>query len=198
MTMIRCTWAKSPVETVYHDEEWGTPVTDDIRLFEFLVLETAQAGLSWITILKKREGYRKAFAGFDPHLVSQFGQSEVEALLRDSGIIRNRRKIESTVVNAKAFLKVQDAKGSFSAYLWSFVDGRPVINEFRQDSELPAKTALSEKLSADMKKRGFRFVGPTSCYAYLQSVGLVNDHTIGCFRYRELVDEVRGKDYLNR
>jgi DNA-3-methyladenine glycosylase I len=167
----------------YHDEEWGVPSHDDRHLFEMLTLEGAQAGLSWSTILRKREGYRRAFADFEPDVVARFTPSDVERLLGDSGIVRNRLKIESTVVNAGRVLEVQEELGSLDAYLWSFVDGVPVVGRWRSVSELPAETDLSRALSRDLKQRGFRFVGPTICYAFMQTVGLVDDHTIDCFRF---------------
>jgi DNA-3-methyladenine glycosylase I len=168
----------------YHDEEWGVPSHDDRHLFELLTLEGAQAGLSWSTILRKREGYRKAFAGFDPTKVARFGPKDVERLLGDPGIVRNRLKVESTLENARRVLEVQDELGSFDAYLWGFVDGEPIVGGWRSLSELPAETPLSKALSKDLKKRGFRFVGPTSVYAFMQSVGMVDDHTVDCFRFR--------------
>jgi len=168
----------------YHDEEWGVPSHDDRHLFELLTLEGAQAGLSWSTILRKREGYRKAFAGFDPAKVAGFGPKDVERLLGDPGIVRNRLKVESTLENAGRVLEVQDELGSFDAYLWAFVDGEPIVGGWRSLSELPAETPLSKALSKDLKKRGFRFVGPTSVYAFMQSVGMVDDHTVDCFRFR--------------
>jgi len=170
----------------YHDEEWGVPTRDDRLLFELLTLEGAQAGLSWSTILRKREGYRRAFAGFDPATVARFTERDVERLLADPGIVRNRLKVESTVANAARVLEVQDAEGSFSGYLWSFVGGEPVVGGWRTLAELPAETELSRALSKDLKRRGFRFVGPTVCYAFLQAAGFVNDHTVDCFRFREL------------
>jgi DNA-3-methyladenine glycosylase I len=170
----------------YHDEEWGTPSHDDRHLFELLTLEGAQAGLSWSTILRKREGYRRLFAGFDPAAVVAFTSEDVEALLGDPAIVRNRSKVESTVANAARVLEVQDELGSFSAYLWDFVDGRPVVGRWRSLAELPAETDLSRALSKDLKRRGFRFVGPTVCYAFMQAVGMVNDHALDCFRFREL------------
>jgi DNA-3-methyladenine glycosylase I len=169
----------------YHDDEWGAPVHDDEHLFEMLTLQGAQAGLSWSTILRKREGYRRLFAGFDPAVVSRFTPADVERLLLDPAIVRNRLKVESTVVNAARVLEVQAELGSFDAYLWAFVDGRPIVGNFRSLSELPAETQLSRALSKDLKKRGFRFVGPTVCYALMQAVGLVNDHTVDCFRHGE-------------
>ena len=170
----------------HHDEEWGVPSHDDRHLFEMLTLEGAQAGLSWSTILRKREGYRRAFADFEPDAVARFTPDDVERLLGDPGIVRNRLKVESTIVNAGRVLEVQDALGSLDAYLWSFVDGSPVVGRWRSVSEIPAETELSRALSKDLKRRGFRFVGPTVCYAFMQSVGLVNDHTVDCYRFREL------------
>jgi len=170
----------------YHDTEWGVPVHDDRKHFEFLVLEGAQAGLSWLTILKRRDGYRRAFADFDPAKVARFTDRKVESLLRDTGIIRNRQKIVSTVGNARHFLEVQAEFGSFDDYLWRFVDGRPVVNGWIDIADLPATTPLSDKVSADLRRRGFRFVGSTICYAHLQAVGVVNDHLATCFRYAEL------------
>ena len=166
----------------HHDDEWGRPSHDDRHLFEMLTLEGAQAGLSWSTILRKREGYRRAFAGFDPAKVARFEAKDVERLLADPGIVRNRLKVESTVNNAARVLEVQGELGSFDAYLWSFVDGRPIVNHFRTLSELPAETDLSKAISKDLKRRGFRFVGPTVLYAFMQSVGMVDDHTVDCFR----------------
>jgi DNA-3-methyladenine glycosylase I len=166
----------------HHDEEWGTPSHDDVHLFEMLTLEGAQAGLSWSTILRKREGYRRAFAGFDPAVVARFGPRDVERLLADPGIVRNRLKVESTVWNAARVLEVQDEVGSLDAYLWSFVGGEPIVNNWRSLSELPAETPLSKEISKDLKRRGFRFVGPTVVYAFMQSVGMVDDHTVDCFR----------------
>jgi len=170
----------------YHDEEWGAPSHDDRHLYELLTLEGAQAGLSWSTILRKRQGYRRAFAGFAPDVVAAFTSSDVERLLADSGIVRNRLKVESTVVNASRVLEVQDELRSFGAYLWSFVDDQPIVGRWRSLAELPAETELSHALSKDLKRRGFRFVGPTVCYAFMQAVGLVNDHTVDCFRFEEL------------
>ena len=170
----------------YHDEEWGVPAHDDRHLFELLTLEGAQAGLSWSTILNKRQGYRDAFAGFDPQAVSRFMQKDVERLLGDPRIVRNRLKVESTVANASQFLAVQEEHGSFDAYLWQFVGGQPIVGRWRALSDLPAETDISRALSKDLKRRGFRFVGPTVCYAFMQAVGMVNDHVVGCFRFREL------------
>jgi DNA-3-methyladenine glycosylase I len=166
----------------YHDDEWGVPSHDDRHLYEMLTLEGAQAGLSWSTILNKREGYRKAFAGFDPAVVARYGPKDVERLLADPGIVRNRLKVESTIENAARVLEVQEELGSFDAYIWHLVDGEPVVGNWQSLSELPAESELSRALSKDLKKRGFRFVGPTVCYAFMQTVGLVNDHTVDCFR----------------
>jgi DNA-3-methyladenine glycosylase I len=170
----------------YHDTEWGVPVHDDVRHFEFLVLEGAQAGLSWLTVLKRREGYRKAFAGFDPAAVARFTPRRVEKLLTDTSIIRNRAKVESVVNNAGVFLKVQEEHGSFDDYLWGFIDGATVVNRWNEIGQIPASTPLSETVSADMKRRGFKFCGPTVIYSHLQAAGLVNDHLTSCFRYPEL------------
>lgn len=166
----------------HHDEEWGIPSHDDRHLFEMLTLEAAQAGLSWSTILNKREGYRRAFAAFDPAVVARFTEDDVERLLADTGIVRNRLKVESTVSNAARVLEVQEVDGTFAAYLWAFVDGRPIVNEWRSVAELPAETELSKVIAKDLKKRGFRFVGPTLVYSFMQSVGMVDDHTVDCFR----------------
>ncbi len=186
--MNRCEWVPLgvPLYLAYHDEEWGVPVHDDDRLFEMLTLEGAQAGLSWSTILNKREGYRKAFAGFDPSKVARFDPRTVERLLRDPSIVRNRMKVESAVANARAVLEVQERDGSLDSLLWSFVGGAPTINRFRRLGDIPAETAESRAMSTDLKRRGFRFVGPTVCYAFMQACGLVNDHVTGCFRYGEL------------
>jgi DNA-3-methyladenine glycosylase I len=180
----RCPWARDPLDIRYHDREWGVPVHDDRRLFEFLVLEGAQAGLSWSTILRKRESYRRAFAGFDPARVARFGPREIRRLLADEGIVRHRGKIEAAIGNARAFLAVQVEHGSFAEYLWRFVEGRPRQGRWRAASTVPAETELSRALSADLRRRGFGFVGPTICYAFMQAVGLVNDHTLDCFRHR--------------
>ncbi|HQU16117.1 MAG: DNA-3-methyladenine glycosylase [Chromatiales bacterium 21-64-14] len=183
----RCPWARSgSLETDYHDREWGVPVHDDRTLFEFLTLEAAQAGLSWSTILKKREGYRLAYDGFDPQHVARYGARKLDALLGDAGIVRNRLKVEASVANARCFLAVQEDFGSFAAYLWRYTDGTAVINRWRSQHQVPACTELSETLSKDLRKRGFRFVGGTICYAFMQAVGMVNDHLIACFRHREL------------
>lgn len=175
-----------PLYLAYHDKEWGVPVHDDRLLFEFLVLEGAQAGLSWLTILRKREGYRRAFAGFAPAAVVAFGPEDIERLLSDPGIVRNRLKVGSAVSNAHAFLRVQEEFGSFDAYVWGFVGSETIHNEWRTMTEIPPKTPEAERMSADLKKRGFRFVGPTICYAHMQATGMVNDHTVDCFRYEEL------------
>ncbi len=184
----RCGWAEGTSLNYikYHDEEWGVPVRDDRGQFEFLILEGAQAGLSWSTILNKREGYRKNFAEFDPEKVARFTKKRVEKILTDPGIVRNRLKVESAVSNAKAFLAVQKEFGSFCDYIWGFVDGTPVQNRFRKDSEVPATSPISDAISKDLKKRGFRFVGSTIVYAHMQATGLVNDHIVTCFRYKEI------------
>ncbi len=184
----RCTWpGEDPLYLDYHDHEWGVPVKDDNKLFEFIVLEGAQAGLSWITILRKRENFREAFAGFDPHKVANFTASDQDRLLENVGIIRNKAKIQSAVKNARAFLRVQEERGSFSDYLWGFVDGKPIVNHFKTSAEIPAKTPLAEQISKDLIKRGFGFVGPTIIYAHMQATGMVNDHLVSCFRHAELV-----------
>ena len=184
--ITRCKWAEgvSLDYIEYHDREWGVPVYDDKVQFEFLLLEGAQAGVSWSTILNKREGYRKAFADFDVEKVARFTRKRIDALLANPAIVRNRLKVESAVTNAQAFLKVQEEFGSFSEYIWGFVDGQPIQNKFRKDSDVPATSPQSDALSKDLKKRGFRFVGSTIVYAHMQATGLVNDHVIGCFRYR--------------
>lgn len=180
----RCPWVSDdPLYLAYHDEEWGVPQHDDRRLFEMLILEGAQAGLSWITVLRKRESYRAAFAGFDPARVARFTPAMLEALLQDPGIIRNRLKVQAAVTNAQRFLEVQAERGSFDAYLWSFVGGKPVVNRFRALSEVPARTEVSDALSKDLVRRGFKFVGSTIIYAMMQAVGMVNDHLTSCFRY---------------
>jgi len=182
----RCAWPKDEYDIAYHDTVWGVPVHDDRVLFEFLILEGAQAGLSWNTILRRREGYRKAFADFDVHKVARFSEKKLEALRNDPGSIRNRLKIASAVTNAQAFIKVQEEFGSFDAYIWRFIDGKPIINSWKSLREIPASTPLSDALSKDLKKRGFRFVGTTICYAHMQATGMVNDHTMDCFRHSEL------------
>lgn len=183
----RCPWPGSdPLYVAYHDEEWGVPLHDDRALFELLVLEGAQAGLSWLTILRKREGYRRAFAGFDPERVARFDERKVASLVEDAAIVRHRGKIEWAVKNARAFLAVQEQHGSFDTYLWRFVDGRPLDNERRAMKGVPARTAVSDALSKDLKKRGFGFVGSTTLYAFMQATGMVNDHLVGCFRHGEV------------
>jgi DNA-3-methyladenine glycosylase I len=185
-TPTRCTWARNdPLYLRYHDEEWGVPLHDDRRLFEFLVLEGAQAGLSWITILRKREAYRAAFAGFDPQGVADFGKRDVKRLLADAGIVRNRLKIESAIGNARAFLAVRSEHGTFDRFVWSFVGGAPIQNSWPTLAAVPAKTAEAEKMSHELKKLGFRFVGPTICYAFMQAIGMVNDHVVDCFRHAQ-------------
>jgi DNA-3-methyladenine glycosylase I len=181
----RCSWPSTELDIAYHDEEWGVPVHDDRVLFEFLILEGAQAGLSWSTILKKRENYRRAFARFDPKKVARFTALQKRKLMKDEGIVRNRLKIESTVTNARAFLAVQKEFGSFDRYVWGFVGGKPLQNA-RKGKDIPARTAESDAMSKDLQKRGFRFVGSTICYAFMQAVGMANDHLAGCFRRREL------------
>jgi DNA-3-methyladenine glycosylase I len=185
---MRCDWAAAGDELMvaYHDQEWGVSSHDDTRLFELLTLEGAQAGLSWTTILRKREGYRRAFAGFDIGTVARYGTADVDRLLLDAGIVRNRLKIESTIANARSVLAVIEEHGSLSEYLWRFVDGEPLVGRWASLSELPAETEHSRTLSKDLKRRGFRFVGPTVCYAFMQAAGLVNDHTVDCFRFAEL------------
>lgn len=183
----RCQWAANggAIYIAYHDEEWGVPLHDDRRLFEFLILEGAQAGLSWSTILNKREGYRKAFAGFDPHKVARFTPARIEKLLLDPGIVRNRLKVASAVTNARAFLAVQKEFGSFDAYIWQFTGGKPIQNAWKSMKQVPASTRESDAMSKDLKKRGFRFVGSTILYAHMQATGMVNDHTTDCFRWKE-------------
>lgn len=189
----RCRWCgDDPLYVRYHDEEWGVPVHDDRKLFEMLILEGAQAGLSWITVLRKRDNYRRVMDNFDPETVAAYGRRKLNALMRDAGIIRNKSKLESTVTNARAFLEVQSAHGSFDAYLWDFVDGEPILNRFRSMKQVPASTPLSDTISKDLKKRGFKFVGTTICYAYIQAVGLVNDHVTTCFRHPGSSVENRG------
>ena len=182
--VVRCAWANNELAICYHDEEWGRPVHDDRVLFEFLILEGAQAGLSWNTILNKRENYRRAFAGFDPVRVAKFDQKRIEKLLADSGIVRNKLKIASSIGNAKAFLAVHKEFGSFDRYIWQFVGGVPKVNGWKSFKQVPALTAESDAMSKDLKRRGFRFVGSTICYAFMQATGMVNDHLVGCFRYQ--------------
>lgn len=184
--VVRCSWANNEQSTRYHDEEWGVPVHDDRTLFEFLILEGAQAGLSWNTILNKRENYRRAFDGFDAKRVSKYDQRKKEKLLRDSGIVRNRLKIAAAVENANAFLRVQEEFASFDRYIWQFVGGKPCVNQWRTPKQLPARTPQSDAMSKDLKSRGFKFVGSTICYAFMQATGMVNDHMIRCFRYKPL------------
>jgi len=181
----RCGWPRGELMIRYHDEEWGVPLHDDRRHFEFLLLDGAQAGLSWSTILNKREGYRQAFARFDPEKVARFGPRDVERLLADPGIVRNRLKVESAIGNARAFLAVQEELGGFDDYVWSFVGGKPIVNAWRRLDQLPTRSPESDAMSKDLKKRGFRFVGTTICYAYMQGAGMVNDHLVHCFRRRE-------------
>lgn len=187
--ICRCPWVdlKKPDYVAYHDLEWGVPVRDDRLMFEFLILEGAQAGLSWYTILRRRDGYRQAFAGFDPEQVARFDEAKIVALLQDSAIIRNRLKIGAAVTNARAFLNVQEEFGTFCDYIWRFVDGRPKVNELRTLADYPVTSPEAEALSRDLKKRGFRFVGPTVCYAHMQATGMINDHTVDCFRRGEII-----------
>ncbi len=182
--VVRCEWATEEPNLSYHDKEWGRPEHDDQKLFEFLILEGAQAGLSWVTILKRRKGYRKAFSNFDAKKIAKYNQKQIDKLLKDESIIRNRLKITSAVNNAKQFLNVQQEFGTFDKYIWSFVNHKPIKNKFKKLSDIPAFTLISEKMSKDLKKRGFNFVGPTICYALMQAIGMVNDHTSGCFRYQ--------------
>jgi DNA-3-methyladenine glycosylase I len=184
----RCSWPSTELDIAYHDREWGVPVHDDRVLFEFLTLEGAQAGLSWSTILRKRENYRRAFAGFDPKKVARFTAARKKLLMKDEGIVRNRLKIDSTVTNARAFLAVQKEFGSFDRYVWTVVGGQPLQNK-RMGKDIPARTPQSDALSKDLKKRGFRFVGSTICYAFMQATGMVNDHLVGCYRYRQVAVE---------
>ena len=184
--VTRCRWATTDLSIPYHDTEWGVPLHDDQRLFEFLILEGAQAGLSWETILKKRDTYRAAFDDFDPARVARYTARKVERLLADPGIVRNRLKVESAVSNAKAFLDIQKEHGSFDTYVWRFVDGKPRVNTWNALGQIPASTSQSDAMSKDLKKRGFRFVGSTICYAFMQATGMVNDHATSCFRYRQV------------
>jgi len=187
----RCTWCgNDPLYQQYHDREWGVPCRDDQTLFEYVTLEGAQAGLSWITVLRKRETYRKAFAEFDVHKVAAFDQEDIERLLEDPGIVRNRLKVASTISNARHFIALQKEHGNFSNYIWGFVDGTPVVNHWESLAEIPVSTELSDRISKEMKKRGFKFFGTTICYAFLQAVGVVNDHTTDCFRYGQTAPEV--------
>ncbi len=191
---VRCGWVrdKEKIYIDYHDNEWGIPLHDDRMLFEFLILDGMQAGLSWITILKKRENFRRAFDNFDAEKIVKYDRKKVNELLSDKGIIRNKLKINSVIENAKAYLRLKDELGSFDKYLWNFVGGKPIINTWKTIKEVPAETEESRKMSKDMKKRGFKFVGPTICYAFMQAAGMVNDHTTDCFRYKEII-----KDYTD-
>ena len=184
--MKRCGWAKNELAIQYHDTEWGVPLHDDRGLFEFLILEGAQAGLSWDTILRKRENYRKAFDGFDVEKVARYSEKRIEKLLQNEGIIRNRLKVTSAVSNAEAFLNVQKEFGSFDKYIWDFIDGKPIVNKWKQIGRVPATSPVSDEISKDMKKRGFNFVGSTIIYAHMQATGMVNDHLTSCFRYKEV------------
>lgn len=186
--MRRCPWCeRTDIERAYHDNEWGVPVFSDEKQFEFLVLESAQAGLSWLTVLRKRENYRRLYDGFDPEKVARYGEEKIRELMSDSGIIRNRKKIEASINNATRFLEIRDEFGSFSDYLWGFTGGVPVINSWEELSEIPASTELSVTVSRDLKKRGFRFMGPIIVYSHLQATGVVNDHLVSCFRYEEIL-----------
>ncbi|WP_411893226.1 DNA-3-methyladenine glycosylase I [Winogradskyella sp. A2] len=187
MEKQRCGWCVgNPLYERYHDEEWGVPVFDDAKLFEFLILETFQAGLSWITVLRKRENFRKAFDNFDYKKIAQYEQSKIDELLQDAGIIRNKLKVKATVTNAQAFIKIQSEFGSFSNYIWGFTNHKPIINQFEDYKKMPANTALSDTISKDLKKRGFKFVGTTVVYAHMQATGMINDHEVSCFRYNEV------------
>lgn len=189
MSPQRCGWCgDDPLYVAYHDTEWGVPLHDDQRLFEFLILEGAQAGLSWITLLRKREAYRAAFADFDPQKVARFGPRQIERLMNNPGIVRNRLKVEAAISNARCFLEVQEAFGSFDAYIWRFVEGQPVRNRWKTLAQVPASTPASERLSTELKARGFKFVGPTICYAHMQATGMVNDHLTSCFRHAQVLD----------
>ncbi len=187
MTLTRCTWAANEQMWKYHDLEWGKPAHDDRKHFEFMILEGAQAGLSWSTILNKRDGYRRVFADFDAKKVAKFGKREIARALKDPGIVRNRLKVASAVSNARLFLELQAEKGSFDGFIWSFVGGKPIVNKWRASSQLPAVTKESDALAADLKKRGFKFAGSTIMYAHMQACGLVNDHLVDCFRYKEVM-----------
>ena len=185
----RCDWSGSePIYVEYHDHEWGVPVRDDRKQFEFLVLESAQAGLSWLTILKRREGYRRLYEGFDPEKVVRFDESRIQTMLKDEGIIRNRKKIESSINNARRFLEVREQYGSFCNYFWGFTDGKQVANHYKSMNEIPATTSLSDTITKDMKQRGFQFLGSTILYAHMQATGLVNDHMVDCFRHQECME----------
>jgi DNA-3-methyladenine glycosylase I len=184
----RCEWVPldNPLYVKYHDEEWGVPIHDDRLLFEFLILEGVQAGLSWLTVLRKRENYRKAFDGFDARKIAQYEKNKIEELMQNPGIIRNRLKIEASITNARAFLDTQAETGTFDAFIWDFVEGKPIVNQWKSVKEIPARTTLSDKMSKELKRRGFKFAGSTICYAHMQATGMVNDHTTDCFRYEEL------------
>jgi len=185
----RCEWCLGEeIYIKYHDEEWGVPTFDDRRIFEFIILESAQAGLSWLTILKKRENYRKAFYGFEPSIVANFDEEDISTLMENSGIIRNRKKIEAAIGNAKTFIKIQEEFGSFSNYMWGYVNGKPIINTWESIKEVPATTELSDRMSADLKKRGFKFFGSVICYSHLQALGVINDHITSCFRYNNVFE----------
>lgn len=186
MDVIRCNWAKSKLEIEYHDKEWGVPLYDDIKLFELLVLETMQAGISWAIVLSKREAIRKAFDDFNPYEIASYDDRRIEMLLANPQIIRNSLKIRSAIQNARAFLRIVEKYGSFASYIWQFVDQKPIINAWRELSQIPAYTEISKQMSKDMKQQGFSFVGPTVCYAFMQACGLVNDHLISCFRYNQI------------
>jgi len=197
--LTRCPWCAScDIYTDYHDKEWGVPVHDDKKHFEFLVLESAQAGLSWLTVLKKRENYKKAYMNFDAKKVAKFGPEKIDELMNNEGIIRNLKKIEASINNAACFISIQKEFGSFDSYIWSFTGGKPVVNKWRNLKELPPETELSDKISKDLKKRGFKFIGSTIIYSYLQAVGVVNDHLVNCFKYIELNDEFYEFDRLKR
>lgn len=192
----RCAWCgNDPLYVAYHDEEWGVPLHDERALFEFLILEGAQAGLSWRTILGKREGYRRAFDGFDAERIARYGEADAARLLADPGIVRNRLKIAAAIGNARATLKIREAFGGLDAYFWRFVDGRPIINTWREMSQVPARSAVSDAMSKDMKRRGFKFVGSTICYAHMQATGMVNDHTVDCFRHAELALQLAQRQF---
>lgn len=187
--MCRCTWAeKNNLDRQYHDEEWGVPLYDDRKLFEFLILEGAQAGLSWSTILAKREGYREAFNDFDPIIIATYTQHDLDKLRENPKIIRNKLKIKSAVTNAQAFLRIIEEFGSFKKYIWNFVDGNPIVNHWKTMNEVPSTSGISDIMSKDLKSKGFKFVGPTICYAFMQATGMVNDHTIDCFRHQEIIN----------
>lgn len=185
----RCEWAQRGLDNMklYHDTEWGVPLNDDLKLFEFLVLDAFQAGLTWQLILNKRETFRKAFDGFNPEIIARYDQIKIDELLTDSGIVRNKLKVNSTVTNAQSFLKIVESQGSFSDYIWNFSDGKTIVNQFKSIKEVPASTPLSDKMSKKLKSDGFKFVGSTICYAFMQAMGMVNDHTVDCFRYREVM-----------